>query len=115
TIRKDRIPRLILPSLTRKSACIAAALFFATTSIAHAISLARAEKVRSTPAQITSVFDAFDHRRISRNVQERISFSNMRGNLFYPLGQSLPPRTSDSRSSVQTIRLSTASPMKYTV
>jgi hypothetical protein len=58
----------------RKSGCIAAALFFATISIAHATSLARAAKAKSTPAQITSGFDASNRRRKSRNKQHKIRF-----------------------------------------
>src|SRR5215471_16736539 len=69
TTRRGRTHHLILPSLTRKSGCIAAARSSATTNIAHAISSARAVKVRSIPEQITSVFDAFDLRKTLRSTQ----------------------------------------------
>src|SRR4029450_4654811 len=78
TIRKDRIRRLIHPSLTRKNACIAAVHFFATISTAHAISLARAAKGKSIPEQITSVFDVSDRPKMSRNKQHRIRFLSVR-------------------------------------
>src|SRR4029434_1306949 len=74
TIRKARSHHLILPNPTRKSACIVAARSFAMNNIAHATSLARAAKVRSTPAQITLVFDASDRLRILRNKKRKIRF-----------------------------------------
>jgi hypothetical protein len=51
-----------------------AARSFAMNNIAHATSLARAARVRSTPAQITLVFDASDRLKISRSAQRRINF-----------------------------------------
>src|SRR5436190_11486386 len=79
-IPKGLIRHSILRSRMRKSACIAAARSFAMTSIAHATSLAPVARARSTPAQITWVFDAFDCRRTSRSAQARINSSD--GQLF---------------------------------
>src|SRR6266550_6767497 len=78
TIPKVRIRHSILPSLMRKSGGIAVARSSATISIAHATSLARVAKARSTPAQITSGFDAFDHWRMSRNKRRKNRFLNKR-------------------------------------
>src|SRR4029077_2320847 len=74
TIHKARIHHLILPSQTKRNGCIAAALSSSTINIAHATSLAPAAKARSTPVQITSVFDASNRRRTLRNAQRRIDF-----------------------------------------
>ena len=53
-----RFARSIRRSLTRRSASIAAARFFATSSIARATWSAPAAKAKSTPGQIISVFAA---------------------------------------------------------
>src|SRR4029077_5851250 len=61
-IRADLIPHSILPSLTRKSASIAAALSFVTTSTAPVTSSALAAKAKSTPARTILVFVAWKKR-----------------------------------------------------
>jgi len=60
---------------SEKKECIAAVRSSATISSAHATSSARAEKGRSIPVQIISVFDGCDHRKeTSRKAQRGIDF-----------------------------------------